>query len=81
MTIVSVAEFQENFGYFQELAQHEPVMVTSNGGNSVVLLSAEEYAALKKLRYAYGGEIAEDFKQAVEQFMQEHDAVLEGLAR
>lgn len=56
-------------------------MVTDNGRESVVLLSAEEYAALKKLRYAYGGEIAEEFTQAVAQFMQEHDAVLEGLAR
>jgi len=81
MTIISTTEFQENFGYFQELAQREPVMVTNNGRESVVLLSAEEYAALKKLRYAYDGEIAEEFTQAVEQFMQEHDAVLEGLAR
>jgi len=48
MTIVSASEFQRNFGHFQEIAQREPVMVTSNGRESVVLLSAAEYAALQK---------------------------------
>lgn len=81
MTTISMAEFQKNFGYFQELAQREPIMVTNNGQPTVVLLSADEYNALKKLRYAYGGEITKEFTQAVEQFMQEHDAVLEGLAQ
>lgn len=81
MTIISASELQKNFSYFQELAQREPVMVTNNGHKSVVLLSADEYAALTKLRYAYSGEISEEFEQAVEQFMQEHDAVLEGLAK
>ena len=81
MTIVSASEFQRNFGYFKEVAQREPVMVTSNGRESVVLLSASEYAELKKLRYAYGGEVTKEFKQDVEQFMREHDAVLEGLAK
>ena len=81
MTIVGASEFQRNFGYFKEVAQREPVMVTSNGRESVVLLSASEYAELKKLRYAYGGEVTEEFKQDVEQFMREHDAVLEGLAK
>jgi prevent-host-death family protein len=81
MTIVSMSEFQRNFGHFQEIAQREPVMVTSNGSESVVLLSAAEYAALKKLRYAYGGEVTDEFKQDVDKFMQDYDAVLEGLAK
>ena len=81
MTVVSASEFQRNFGHFQALAQHEPVMVTNNGQESVVLLSAAEYAELKRYRYAYGGEITDEFKQDVDKFMQEHDAVLEGLAQ
>lgn len=81
MTIVSASEFQRNFGHFKEVAQREPVMITSNGRESVVLLSATEYATLKKYRYAYGGEITDQFKQDVDQFMQEHDAVLAGLAQ
>ncbi len=81
MTTVSASEFQKKFGYFKEVAQREPVMVTSNGRESVVLLSAAEYAELKKLRYAYGGEVTAEFKQDLAQFMGQHDAVLEGLAQ
>lgn len=81
MTIVSASEFQRNFGHFKEVAQREPVIVTSNGRESVVLLSATEYALLKKYRYAYGGEITDQFTQDVDKFMQEHDAVLAGLAQ
>jgi prevent-host-death family protein len=80
MTIVSESEFQRNFDCFKEVAQREPVIVTSNGQESVVLLSATAYAELKKLRYAYGGEVTAEFKQDVAQFMREHHAVLAGLA-
>ncbi|MEZ4621152.1 MAG: type II toxin-antitoxin system Phd/YefM family antitoxin [Caldilineaceae bacterium] len=81
MIIVSASEFQKNFGYFKEVAQREPVMVTSNGQESVVLLSAAEYAALKKLHLAYQGEVTPEFKQELAQFRDQHDAVLEGLAQ
>ena len=81
MTVVSASEFQKNFGYFKEVAQREPVMVTSNGRESVVLISATEYAELKKYRNAYHGEVTEEFKQDLTQFMEQHDAVLEGLAQ
>lgn len=81
MTIVSTTEFQQNFGRFTEIAQREPVMITNGGQASVVLLSAAEYAELKKLRYAYAGQITDEFKQDVDRFMTDHDAVLEGLAR
>lgn len=79
--MVSASEFQKNFGYFKEVAQREPVMVTSNGRESVVLLSATAYAALKNLRAAYHGEVTAEFKQALAQFMDQHDAVLAGLAQ
>lgn len=81
MTTVSASEFQRNFGHFKEVAQREPVIVTSNGRESVVLLSATEYAELKKYRYAYGGEVSAAFQQDVDAFMREHADVLEGLAQ
>lgn len=56
-------------------------MVTSNGRERVVLLSAAEYAALKKLRAAYNSEVTAAFKQALAQFMDHHAAVLEGLTQ
>lgn len=83
-TIVTASEFQKNFGQYKELAQREPVSVTSNGRESVVLLSAaeyKEYTAFKQSRYAYQGEVNEDFKGDVAAFMDTHSDVLDGLAK
>lgn len=49
LTRASAAEVARNFGRFKELAQRTPVEVTSHGRDSVVLLSAEEFARLKAL--------------------------------
>jgi prevent-host-death family protein len=65
----SAAEVARNFGRYKELAQRGAVAVTSHGRNSVVLLSADEYARLKALddRMAvYAHELPEDLVQALE---------------
>lgn len=85
MRTVPASEFQKNFGAFKELAQREPVTVTSNGRESVVLISATEYAELIKLKqaqkYAYGGEVNEAFKKDVDALFDKHHDVLDGLSR
>ena len=48
MATVTAAEFQRNVVQYQDKAQHEPVTVTENGREQVVLLSAEEYRRLKR---------------------------------
>jgi len=48
MVKVSSAEFQRNIGRYQDLALVQPVMVTRNGRDRTVILSAEEYARLKR---------------------------------
>ncbi len=45
---VTSAEFQKRFGLYREVAQRAPVAVTSHGRESVVLISATEYARLKE---------------------------------
>ena len=42
-------EFHRQIGHYQDRALVEPVMVTRNGRERVVLLSADEYHRLKKL--------------------------------
>ncbi len=49
METVSAAEFQRQIGQYQDRALVEPVMVTRNGRERLVLLSAEEYRRLKHL--------------------------------
>ena len=48
MVKVSSAEFQKNFGRYQDMALTQPVTVTRNGHDRTVVLSAEEYQRLKR---------------------------------
>ena len=47
MITVSSAEFQRNFGLYQDKALTEPVAITRNGRERIVVVSAEEYRRLK----------------------------------
>jgi prevent-host-death family protein len=48
MASVTAADFAKNFGQFREVAQREPVAITSHGRETCYLISAEEYRRLKK---------------------------------
>jgi prevent-host-death family protein len=48
MTQVSAAEFQRAFGTLSDKAMTQPVAITKHGRDHLVLLSAEEYARLKR---------------------------------
>jgi len=62
MLTVSSAEFQRNFGRYQDVALTEPVAVTRNGRERLVVLSAEEYRRLKRRDREVLG--LEDFTEA-----------------
>ena len=85
MRYVTASEFQKNFGDFKQIAQSEPISITSNGRESVVLLSAKEYGALqhsnKTPRTIAEGEVTEEFKDILREFMDKHGDVLKGLAK
>jgi len=48
MVRITSAEFQKNIGRYQDLALTQPVTVTRNGRDRTVVLSADEYARLKR---------------------------------
>jgi prevent-host-death family protein len=48
MASVTSAEFQRNLGRYQDKALSEPVTITKNGRERLVLLSVEEYQRLKR---------------------------------
>lgn len=48
MEVTTSAEFQRNIGHYQDKALVEPVMVTRNGRERVVLMSADEFKRLKR---------------------------------
>lgn len=47
MITITSAEFQRNFGLYQDTALKEPVTITRNGREHLVVLSADEYHRLK----------------------------------
>lgn len=48
MEIVSAGDFQRNLGHYQDRALLEPIMVTRNGRERLVLLSVDEFRRLKR---------------------------------
>lgn len=48
MVRITSAEFQKNIGRYQDMALTQPVTVTRNGRDRTVVISAEEYARLKR---------------------------------
>ena len=48
MVRITSAEFQKNIGHYQDMALTQPVTVTRNGRDRTVVLSADEYARLKR---------------------------------
>ncbi len=45
---VSASEFQQAFGALSDKARHEPIVITKHGRDSLVVMSAEEWARLKR---------------------------------
>ena len=48
MKVVSTADFIKNYGTLADEALREPVTITKNGRDRLVVLSVEEYARLKR---------------------------------
>jgi prevent-host-death family protein len=69
MTRVTASEFQKAFGALSDKALREPVAITKQGRDHLVVLSAEEYARLKRRdRKVYtAGNLPDEWLEAVEQ--------------
>ncbi len=48
MMTVSAAEFQRHFGRYQDEALKQPLSITRNGRDRLVVLAVEEYQRLKR---------------------------------
>lgn len=48
MITVTAAEFQRHFGRYQDEALTQPVAITRNGRERLVVLSADEYRELRR---------------------------------
>jgi prevent-host-death family protein len=64
---VTRAEFERAFGAFAEKAKQEPVTITREGQDDLVVLSADEYARLKRRDRSVGltGDLPEEWIEVV----------------
>jgi prevent-host-death family protein len=64
---VTENEFQRAFGTLSDKAAQEPVTITKNGRDHLVVLSAEEYSRLKRRerRVGLASELPEEWVEAV----------------
>ena len=69
MIKVSASEFQRSLGSISDNALRQPVAITKQGRNHLVLLSHEEYARLTRRdrRVGLAGELADEWLDAVRQ--------------
>jgi prevent-host-death family protein len=67
VTKVTASEFQQAFGKLSDKARHEPVVITKHGQDSLVVMSAEEWARLKRRdqRVGLAAELPEEWIEAV----------------
>jgi prevent-host-death family protein len=67
MVRVTASEFQRSFGQVSDRALKETVAITKQGRDHLVLLSAEEYARLKRRDRKVGlaGELSDEWLDAV----------------
>jgi len=68
MIRVSSTEFGKEVGRYQDIALSQPVVVTRNGRDRTVMISAEEYARLvRRDRQVFAaGEMPETMLEAIE---------------
>jgi len=66
-TRVSASEFQAAFGTLSDKARREPVVITKHGKDSLVVMSAEEWARLRRRdrRVGLTAELSEEWIDAV----------------
>lgn len=70
MVTITSGELQKKFGLYRDMALKQPVTVTDDGRNSLVVLSAEEYDRLKALdsrKAVYPWELDEEMMAALDQ--------------
>ena len=66
---ITESEFQQAFGAVTEQARHAPVTITKDGRDHLVVVSADEFARLKRRDRQVGlaEELPEEWVEAVEQ--------------
>lgn len=86
MPKVTSTEFQQNVGKYNDIAMREPVVITKQNREALVLLSIEDYKRMKQGEPQTGDSmtgdpITDEEKKRIRGFMETHRHTIEKLAR
>ena len=79
MATVTSTEFQQNVGKYNDLAMREPVVITKQNREALVLLSVEDYKRLKQPN-PQEDDMTEEEKNRIRERMGLHRQTIEKLA-
>ena len=77
MVSVTATEFQNNVGRYNDLAMRDPVMITKQGRETLVLLSVEEYNRMKQFEETV---LTEEKKALIRERLDVHSHTIHKLA-
>ena len=80
MATVTSTEFQQNVGKYNDIAMREPVVITKQNRDALVLLSVEDYKRMKQYE-PIDDEVTEEDKKLIRNRMELHRHTIEKLAR
>lgn len=80
MATVTSTEFQQNVGKYNDIAMREPVVITKQNRDALVLLSVEDYKRMKQYAPIEDDVTEEDLK-LIRDRMELHRHTIEKLAR
>jgi len=81
MATVTSTEFQQNVGKYNDMAMREPVVITKQNREALVLLSVEDYKRLKHYEPQEDDPMTDEEKKRIRERMEVHRHTLEKLAR
>lgn len=80
MATVTSTEFQQNVGKYNDIAMREPVVITKQNRDALVLLSVEDYKRMKQ-HEPMEDEVTDEDKKLIRERMELHRHTIEKLAR
>ena len=80
MATVTSTEFQQNVGKYNDIAMREPVVITKQNRDALVLLSVEDYKRMKQYE-PLEDDVTEEDKKLIRERMELHRHTIEKLAR
>jgi len=77
---VTLTEFQQNVGKYNNIAMREPIVITKQNRDALVLLSVEDYKRLKQPEQQEEADMTDIDKKMIADIIETHSHTIKKLA-